>query len=358
MNLQEIINEHNLDTFAKLHECLTKEPYKMIVKGDDTRAIILKNKNIPLTDFMKEVDGSIIDVINKKIICYTPYYHRVEIKPEQQFQSSMNWDNVIVEELIDGSVVRLYYDGEWKVATLTTTNADKAYWYSDKSFKELFLECAEGFLKLETLHKEYVYGFIIRHPENKIVTHYSMKDIVHIFTMDGFKKIDVNLNIIKPKKLVFNDFKQMIESCKKLPFFIPGYMVSYENSNIKYIAPHYTYVKELKGNFQKMDVRYLQIRNNATANEFLLYFPEYLPIVQEIESKIVKRVNEILQLYIDVKIRKEWKDLDKLEKYIIYNVHAIYLKSGIPINFQTIYNYFNQLPYYKIAQALNITLYK
>lgn len=366
MNFQKLIINNNLNTLEKLQEFFKDEPYNVIVKGNDTRAIAIANKYKTTNKFMKEADGCVIDIPHMKIICFTPYFERVEVTKESKFDDQKQ-NEIIVEELIDGTMIRIYYDEEWKIATMHTYDAQNAYWFSSKSFKELFLECAENLLDFETLNKSYVYGFIIRHPENKYVTHYQSKDLVHIFTFDkekDFQFVDVNLqipnseyHIIKPKTLKFKTFNEMIDSCLNLMFYNPGYLYTDSDGNkIKYISPHYTHVKNLKGNIQKMDVRYLQIRKTPVINELLTYYPEFLPLVQSIEQKIIQKVNELHKKYVDIKIRKQWYDLDKIEKQILYNLHAIYLQDKVPINFQTVYNYFNSLPYYKIAMTLDIPL--
>ena len=55
MNLQQFIINKNLNTFIKLHETLQIEPYNMIVKGDDNRAIVLANKKIDKTEIIRDV---------------------------------------------------------------------------------------------------------------------------------------------------------------------------------------------------------------------------------------------------------------------------------------------------------------
>ena len=362
MQIQNIITKHDLSSFEKLKTFLSKEPFNLFVKGNDKKAVLVANKYKPLTKLMKDSDGCVVDVQNKKVVCYSPYFDRIEVNNQDEYKSTFEWNqDTIVEELIDGTVMRIYYDDdEWKIATLRTYDAEKAYWFSSKSFKELFLECAENLLNFDELNKSYIYGFIIRHPENKYVTHYNLKDLVHVFTVDreqGFKNVEVDLKIVKPQQVKFDSFNQMIEQCRKLLFYQPGFLITDNDGNkIKYIAPHYTHVKNLKGNIQKMDVRYLQLRNSANINEFKMYYPEYLPMIQEIEKMILKKVNDLYKKYVDIKIKKIWYDLEKIDQQVIYNVHSIYLQTKVPINFQIIYNYFSSLPYYKIAIALNIPL--
>ena len=359
MNFQTFIEKNDLNTFEKFSQKLSDT---FIIKGDDNRIIFRLRNDAEQTSFNKEVDGCVVDIKNQKVICYNPYYERRELefyKTSDEQKQDFEWNNIFVEELIDGTVIRLYYDGEWKIATLHTIDASNAYWYSSKSFKELFLECSEHFIKFDKLNKERVYGFIIRHPENKIVTHYEQKDLVHIFTIDmnTFKEVDENLNIIKPRRLIFTNFNQMFDSCMNLMFYLPGYLIHTKSDKIKYISPHYTYVKNLKGNHQSMNVRYLQIRTQPNkVNELLIYYPEFINILKNIETKFVQKVNEMLKKYIDIKINKKWYELSKIEKKIIYDLHAIYLQNYIPMTFQTVYNYLNSMPYYKVAELLDIPL--
>lgn len=283
----------------------------------------------------------------------------------------MDWETITVEELIDGTVIRVYYDQEWKIATLHTVDAGKAYWTSDKSFKDLFLECSENFLSLDTLNKSYIYGFIIRHPENKIVTHYESKDLVHVLTLDrenGFGTVEVDLQIVKPKKLIFTNFLQMLNSCIKLHFYLPGYLLTDKDGNrTKYLAPHYIYVRDLKGNTPNMAIRYLQIRTLSPKdkysidpkNEFVsIYFPEFLTLANDIEKHIIQKTNDIYKKYIDIKIRKKYYELEQIEKQLIYKIHEDYLNTNVSITSQKVYEIFNSFPYYKIAMALKIPLNK
>ena len=357
MELENYIKNNNLNTLTKLKELLLKD-HNLLVKGNDERAIIISK--YPETDFQKLSDSCIIDIPNMKVICYSPYYERFELKQKQEkIEENYVWENTIIEELIDGTVIRIYYDqDEWKIATLHTFDAQNAYWYSDKSFKDLFLECAEKFLNWKELDKNYSYGFIIRHPENKIVTHYELKDLVHIFTIKDFEEIDVDLKILKPKKVVFENFDQMISTCLQLNYYIPGFLLSYNGKKVKFISPHYGYVKNIKGNINDMKVRYLQLRKDSKTNEFLLYYPEMIVMVQEMEQKIIKKVQDLFKKYIDIKINKKWYDLDKLEKFVIYKVHEIYINTKTPITYQVVYDFFNSLPYYKIAMGIDVPINK
>ena len=372
MNFIKYLSDNELTTFETIKSTLSSEPYFMDVKGNEDRCIV--RARTVLTPFTKEADGCIIDIPNMKVISYFPYFNRVELEYENNVEEKFDeedWNSTTIEELIDGTVIRLYYDTEWKVATLHTINAENAYWTSDKSFKTLFEECAENFLNFETLNTKYVYGFIIRHPENKIVTHYESKDLVHVATLDrddNFKDVEVDLNIIKPRKLIFTSFKQMQDSCVKLHFYLPGYLLTDKNGiKTKYLAPHYNYVKNLKGNTPNMKIRYLQLRTMqpkdklsiAPKNEFVsIYFPEFVFLANDIEKENIKKTNELYNKYVNIKIKKKYMELEQVEKQLIYKIHESYLTTSISVSPQKVYEIFNSFPYYKIAMALNIPLRK
>lgn len=357
MTLQQFITDKDLNTFDKIKNIFTKEPYNMYIKGNNDRCILLLN-NSTITKFTSYCDGCIIDIPNKKVICYSPHFERVELEYNKEREDTdMKWDNVSIEELIDGTMIRLYYDNEWKIATHRTIDASNAYWISSKSFKDLFMECADKLLNFKLLNQNNIYGFIIRHPENKIVTHYELKDLVHIFTLDrnnNFKEIKQDLKIIKPTKFIFTTYSQMISSCLNLPFYLPGYLITNNNNKIKYISPQYNYVKNLKGNNSNIEMIYLQNRNTLQANELLLYYPEYTIIAQNIETKIITKCNDLYNKYIDIKIKKKWYDLDNIDKQLIFKIHEYYLSTKNRINFQDVYEVFNKFPHYKIKKALNI----
>ncbi len=152
----------------------------------------------------------------------------------------------------------------------------------------------------------------------------------------------------------------MIDSCLKLHYYLPGYLVTDKMGNkVKYIAPEYTYVKNLKGNTPNTEIRYLQIRNDGNlVNHIITYFPEYTALIQHMESLILKKVKEMYNKYVDIKIHKKWYNLEKIEKEIIYNIHARYLQTKHSITIQSTYEVFCSLPYYKLAMVLKIPLNK
>ena len=366
MELQNFIAERELNTFEKIKDVFTSDPFFMQVKGDEETCIVLSTSKSPNTKFIRTSNGCVIDIANKKIVSYFPEMGRKEITNEDSDDEKV--DFVKVEELIDGSVLRLYHHNDkWVVATLRTIDASKAYWQSNKSFADLFKECNNGRIDFENLDKNNVYGFIIQHPENKIVTHYNFPDLIHIMSisLENFEEIeykiklkDTELSLLKPKQLIFNDYNQLIKSCKQLYHYIPGYLVTLaDGTKTKFIAPHYTFVKSLKGNTPKIDVRYLQIRTDRRqVNDLLLYYPELIEMVNIIESNIIEETKKMHRKYVAIKIYKQWHDLTGIEKMIIYKVHEKYLQTKIPVDFQTVYSVLSEMPYYKMAMLLKIPL--
>ena len=368
MELQNFITERELNTFEKIKDVFTSDPFFMEVKGDDNSCILLSTTKSPNTKFIRTSNGCVIDATNKKVVSYFPHIERKEITNDEE-SDEKKVDFVKVEELIDGSVVRLYHHNDkWIVATLRTIDASKAYWQSNKSFSDLFYECNNNRINFDKLNKNYIYGFIIQHPENKIVTHYNFPDIIHIMTInrEDFKEVEyeielinTELKLLRPKQLIFNDYNQLLKSCKQLYHYIPGYLVTLaDGTKTKFIAPHYTFVKSLKGNTPKIDVRYLQMRNDKRqVNDLLLYYPELIEMVNIIESNIINEARSLHRKYVAIKIYKQWHDLTSIEKMIIYKIHEKYLQTKNPVDFQTVYSVISEIPYYKLAMLLKIPLH-
>ena len=81
---------------------------------------------------------------------------------------------------------------------------------SPKSFAELFEECknSNGVLgNYDTLNKNYCYGFVICHVENRIVKKYEENKLYHVLTrnLDNLEIINIDINVQKPYELSQED---------------------------------------------------------------------------------------------------------------------------------------------------------
>ena len=54
------------------------------------------------------------------------------------FKDNFNWDDIVIEECIDGTLINVYYNNKWCVSTKFCIDADESKFRNDKTFRQLF----------------------------------------------------------------------------------------------------------------------------------------------------------------------------------------------------------------------------
>ncbi len=237
----------------------------------------------------------------------------------------------IVAQSLGGDLVSIddSSENQWIVSTSRCIDATKAYWNSNKSFYELFIDCI-GDYDLNQLDINKCYTFIILHPENRIVLNYLEPSCIHILTYDKTecKEVDDDINLPKPEECNFASFEDFINAVTDLDYTEPGYMLVDENNNrVRVMSRKYEEVRNLKGNIPNMAKRFLQLRKIEPEKIpiFLQYYPEYTELYNNLERHIIYICNVIFQKY---KVRRRQHrrvELSQIESDIHYRVHGLYL---------------------------------
>ena len=317
----------------------TLEEYNMIYKIHNEYIIIKYDSNV-IKDYNKEqleyynnflryFRGLIYNKNTNKIVCYG-----LDGKLNYDtFVNKYNYDDITIEESIDGTMINMYYDNnKWNISTKTCSNADKSYWYSKYSFYELFLECWNNYYdNFDILNKEYCYTFILMHPNNQIVTYYKNPELrlLQIRNMNDFSLIDNHLEIEKPKQLdlICNDYKSLKEMCNNLSYELEGFMLYCNNDRVKIKNKKYLNVKNLKGNYRNIMYRIidLYINNPNELEELLKYFQFYKNHLDKYIYIKKRFVGSLIFLYNKTKKQNIYIDYpNHISKYV-YILHNQYI---------------------------------
>lgn len=108
----------------------------------------------------------------------------------------------IAQKTVDGVFIRVWnYNGDWHLSTRACVDAFNAFWQSDLSFGDLFLQAvtyklgnektAFDWLE-ELLDKKWVYNFVLVHPEHTNVIHYDSPNI----WLSSIQQINNNNNTV------------------------------------------------------------------------------------------------------------------------------------------------------------------
>ena len=351
---------------------LEKEPESFTVRSVDDMVLTSYKRSVSNMDneYCQYLRGLIFNRDTMEILCYG-LNGRLD---NDKFRDNNSFDNITVEESIDGTMINLfYYNDTWQVSTKTMINAADSHFYSKRSFLDLFMD-AKGDYDLNTLEKGYTYTFVLVHPENRIVSNYDKCELVHVHTrnMETLKYEDKDIGIRKP--IVYNDIKSYNEldtTLETLVYNNEGFMLynrDDRNVRTKCKGKAYNTVKDLRGNHRNNLYRILELRKENDRDKYKEYFnfyPEFKDDDYFLSSEIKNIITDILTIYNSVKKDKVFVEIPQHLKTPIYDLHQFYKELMTEwtkkketnkgnddlrrpsINYRGVHIYFLKLPVYK-----------
>ena len=361
MSLFEFYSQNDITTFEDVKEQMKN--MKITVKYDEENYLLYANEEVcdmtnPIT---RQCQGIILNKEKiDQVVCYSSNKTEdivIEKNTSEYEIKTLNmddWESFKIQQLVDGTLIRVYYhNGGWKTSTKKVIDAVNSYWNSEKSFAEMFQECAEetsfDYAKLST---DSCYYFIIKHPENRNISKQLKKDLVHVGSrnLTTLEEFETDLGIQKPLDAHFDSFEKMVEVCKQVEYSNPGYMIMDSDYNrVKVQAAEYNFVKELKGNMPNMKIRFLYLREKHMVENFLFYFPEYTQMFQGIEESIRNASYKVYQTYVTMRIKKQQVELSPIDKDLTYLLHGEYLQTRNKVSMAMVMYFVNQLSIAKLG---------
>jgi len=344
MELINYLKSNNLVSFESVKENMALN--NLHVKDDTSSSTNLYmiyysfGQDLPQA-WMRQCRGIILEKETNRIVCYTfdkNYDSITELEP--------NYNRI--EELIDGTQIRLFfYNGEWRCATTRCIDAKKAYWFSDKSFFDMFGEAATAIgFDLNKLDKACCYAFVLCHPENRIVVKYEKPALYHVLTrnMNTLQETECDIGVAKPRRY------------DSLPASGIAIIVDRNGRRMKVQDDKYKLMKELRGNGNNLFFRYLELRKDGLVDQFLEYYPEYEKKIEEYQREFANMTSEIYKLYVSKHITHGITDeTPKHMKHILYMLHGNYLRTGRKITYVNVAEELNELDVKLVCHMFNKT---
>jgi hypothetical protein len=279
-------------------ELIQKEPYNIIVKEDGDYTLLKYNQLE--SDFNRKIVNCCRGIIlnrQNKIVCF-PFYKFFNYGEPQA--AHIDWASARVQEKIDGSIIKVWFDTTWHISTNGSIDAFYApVGESEKSFAELF-QNAIPMDFYNRLNKNNTYMFELVSPESRIVVDYKETAVYHIGTRNNitYQEVEEDIGIQKPKQYSFNSLEDIIEGAKALSNNEEGYVVVDKNYNrIKVKSPAYLMAHYLFGKANFTDKRIVEILKTGEEQEVLNYFPEFKNDFDKIKYEINYFVGKIYILY-------------------------------------------------------------
>jgi len=231
----------------------------------------------------------------------------------------------VVEDFVEGIMINVFYDEEWKIATKSNIGANCTF-DSPRTFAELFEDCKQAVgLDYEMLNKNLSYSFVMQHPDHRIVTPVTKPSLVCVAMFHGEQ--ERLSDIYPPKRHCFFSWEEAKNAsqqglCKGLVFKRNGLRSKIRNKM------HHS-IEQLKQNVPFPE-RYIKLRNKPQLKEYLFYFPEEKGKVDEVETKIQNKTIVLYNTYRNCFMFKKEKAKDHPMKGALYDLHTIYLQELYP----------------------------
>ena len=253
---------------------------------------IVKYDRSQLTKTMVETCGLFRSVIfsNNLINVFSP----PKSLDKEIFCSQFRETDCIAEELIEGTMINLFYDTDiqkWEIASKSTIGANITFFKEQPTFSDLFNEiCNELGINFDQFPKGLCYSFVMQHPKNRFVIPLKSKRLYLITAYqinnetynvaEVSREVLYNLdlkNIEYPQRAEFMLFKDLFVTYGTMNTKpdIMGIVIRHKNGErTKIRNPNYEYIKKIRGNNSKLQYQYLSLRNVGNVKEYLKYFPE------------------------------------------------------------------------------------
>ena len=308
MFLEKFMNE-NSDWQAKL----AVEPYCIETKEDGDYNIL--KYNMIMSDFnlpeVIEARGSIFRKDENGIwICFCRALDKFGNYGESYAATPrMGWDKgVDVQEKIDGSIVKVWYDrNRWHISTNGTIDAFKAD-CGDTTFGNLFIKILgvePDFFSLY-LNPECCYFFELVCPQyNHIVIRYKENAIYYLGCRNlktGYEVLPENsymkfTNVKYPRHFTYHSLAECVEAAHRMGVDEEGYVCVSKNMEngsylrIKVKGDEYLRLHRIRGNGALTVLRVVEMWQSNSLDDFIAYYPEFNEFVNSVANSIKNLVS-------------------------------------------------------------------
>ena len=299
------------------------------------------------------------------------------------FMNSYKFEDCVIEEFIEGTMINCFYhNGKWKLATRSKIHANCKFNQSaSKTFSEMFHEAMSLCnLCFNDLHKNYMYTFVLQHPENRIVVEFLKPNIalVEVKEYEGsiMKIKDIHSHefdylrdiVMFPKILhYYNSWDNLLQAMTQpdLHYTTLGCMIKCKKTGkrAKIRNPTYEKVRHLRGNNPKIQFQYYYLRKMGKVRDYLYYFPEASTTFQKLRENLHYWTSQLYNFYVMCYIKKEQSDLKSYPfqfRIHMYNLHQKYLTElrniGYYVSKQVVIKYVNNLVPAALMYSVNYYL--
>ncbi len=211
------INDHPTDWYEALHK-----DYGIRIKKEDSLAIFSYNIECDFRDpIVQEARGIIIDHEKMEVVCW-PF--RKFGNYTESYADPIDWNNAVVLEKVDGSIIKLWYNKiteAWQFSTNGVINAENATTdaFSNIAYGALIRQAVNyKDIPFDKLDKDSTYIFELVSPQTRVVVKYDEIALYHLGTRSNITGEERNedIGIKKPKSYKISSLEDCIKAAVEL----------------------------------------------------------------------------------------------------------------------------------------------
>lgn len=289
-------------------------------------------------DIVQEARGIIINYKTLDVACW-PF--RKFGNYNEAYADEIDWSTARVQEKVDGSIIKYWYDDanrEWTFATNGMIYASDALASDVMQYSFLdIIRFTDEYITLaeieQELNKDYTYIFELVSPLTQIVIQYPEARLYHIGTRNRVtgEELDVDLGIDKPAQFPLKSLDDCIKACAELnkgrerveDVVQEGFVVVDGNWNrVKIKSPEYLFYHHLSTEVKLSKERIITmiLDGNIDMADMCEKFPDYAPMIKYYEYKITELQYQADQFAIIVRrLYEEYQHDRKIVAGIIKN---------------------------------------
>lgn len=226
----------------------------------------------------------------------------------ESYVPEIDWDTAWVTEKIDGSLIKVWWDGDWKVSTNGTIDAWKAEIGDIKmsNFGAYFSSTVvmyyykEGFAEefLAGLNTKYTYMFELVGPYNRVVVPYEKPAIYFLGARNNHTGVEFkstsyiagNLGVGKfkiPTLYPINSLSECIKATEEFSWDQEGFVVCDRDFNrVKVKSPAYVLAHFMRNNNVITKKHLIRIIMLNEVEEFMCYASDYKEELKAIQKQM------------------------------------------------------------------------
>jgi hypothetical protein len=203
----------------------------------------------------------------------------------------------------EGTHIKLYhYNGEWNIGTSRSINGALSHWNNNKSFKEMFLECASYLnFDVSSLDTGFCYSYVMQHPENKISC-YVNEPYIGLLNSVNLETYEIcsgttGFTVEKQIDQILSELENPDCNTNFIVYINDGRRIKLTNKKFK---ERHSFVN----NDQDMKRVYVKSLKNSTSSRLRELFPEFSDTFNFVDFVIASTVRAVHSTYMDKFIHK------------------------------------------------------